>query len=244
MRRHGAREMGKSREIVQRCGNFCRATKPVARIPGDPVRIGGAGAYHAGDLLGQGAPEGGRRVGVVEMVERRLAARHRLCGGKAGLVGGIVLRQQQIGFGQVLQMDKGPGTLHPGRADLRGRGAGSRHRAPSSRHAARLRPPPPRRRVGLSGSAPTPTITARRGAKDTRACVAQHRGSSPAPRRARPASRTACPNSADRSGNTSRKRPDTRRVTSRRGRSRSVIGSTSMPDTRSLTRRPRPGARR
>ena len=36
------------------------------------------------------------------MVERRLAACDGLCGGKACLVIGVILRQEKIGFGQIL----------------------------------------------------------------------------------------------------------------------------------------------
>ena len=46
--------------------------------------------------------------------------------------------------------------------------------------------------------------------------------------------RTACPNSAESPGNTSRNSPDTLRVTSIRGRSSSVIGRISTPETRPL----------
>src|SRR3546814_18237725 len=65
-----------------------------------------AGAYHAGDLFGQGARNGAPRIAIVEVVERRRTTDQRLGSGKARLVRGIIGGQQQIGFGQVLKIDR------------------------------------------------------------------------------------------------------------------------------------------
>jgi hypothetical protein len=73
-----------------------------------PCRIGGAGAGDAGDFLGQRAGAGGVGAGGVKVVKRgRGRAQPGHGGGKARLMRGIVAGQQQVGFGQVLRMDKG-----------------------------------------------------------------------------------------------------------------------------------------
>jgi hypothetical protein len=79
MGRDGARQMGKGAQMVERGGQFCPAAKAVAHHARDPAGMGGAGAHHAGDFLGQRAGDGPGGVVAVEVIERGLLAPTAAC---------------------------------------------------------------------------------------------------------------------------------------------------------------------
>lgn len=68
--------------------------------------------HHTRDFLLQGSRARAGRIAIVEVIERRRAARQRLRRGKARFMRGIVHAEQQVGLGQVLQMHEGIGTRH------------------------------------------------------------------------------------------------------------------------------------
>ena len=145
MRGHRVGQMRKGGHVVQRRRDFGGAAEAVAHHAVGPGRIGGAGAHDAGNLFGQGA--GARRVRArgVEVIERwRCAAEACHGGGKARLVRGIVGREQQIGFRQILHMDEAVGRRKPRLERRRGRGciAPSASIAQSRTLRARPRPQP------------------------------------------------------------------------------------------------------
>ncbi len=114
MRRHGAGEMSESGHMLQRRRDLGSAAKTMPHHAGDPGRIGGARADDAGDLLGQRARVRLLGTGRIEVIERRSCRAEMSCRRRnAGLMRGIVGGEQEIGFRQVLKMDKGVGGNEP-----------------------------------------------------------------------------------------------------------------------------------
>ena len=113
MRLHYARQMGETRHMVERRGDFGGACVAMALHARDPARVRRAGADDAGDFFAQAAGAGIIGPGVVEVIERGFPARHTLRGGEPGLVPDVVHRKEEVGFRQVLRVHEGLRPLHP-----------------------------------------------------------------------------------------------------------------------------------
>ena len=70
-------------KIVDRFGDLRRAAMPVPHLPGKPARIGEPTAHNAGDLALQAAGARPRRIGEVEMRQRRRPPERAIGGAKA-----------------------------------------------------------------------------------------------------------------------------------------------------------------
>ena len=104
-----AGEVREGAEVIERRGDLRATAEAVAHHAVDPGRMCRAGVDDAGDLLVERAGPGVVRIACVEMVERGAAPRDRLRGGEAGLVRGVVRGEEEVGFGQVLDVDEGIG---------------------------------------------------------------------------------------------------------------------------------------
>ena len=97
-------------EIVDRFGDLRRAAMPVPHLPGKPARIGEPAAQNARDLALQAAGPRPRRIGEIEMCQRRRPAERAIGGAEAALE----LREgrtcENIGLRHVLHMNERVGS--------------------------------------------------------------------------------------------------------------------------------------
>ena len=203
---------------LQRRGNLGGTAKTMPHHAGDPGRIGRACADDAGDFLGQ-RPRvrllGPRRIEATAMVRR--TTRRRRGRRDACFMRGVIRGEQKIGLRRVLDVHESIGGCEP-RLDA-GRSGCIAPSAENAQDDADSQASPAASRVSAvkaSGIAdrPTPYWPGRGG---TRARRGDDRDSRRPPPRALRAPRRR-PRTLRKAGEASRNRPDTRSVTSIRGR--------------------------
>ncbi len=224
--------MREAAQMVERRGDLGSASKAVAHHPLDPAWVRGAGMDGAGDLLGQRARLGMGRIARVEMIERRRAfPQRRPRRREPRLMRGIIGGQQQVAFGQVVEMDKGLRPRHPRGDPVRIAPVAIVERGGRGGEPALPRLDP-RRFVVTRIRVQPDAIAPRRGAIDARGSLSDKR----VPVR-RFVARGQRPHRLSEQCDQMRKgvaeQPDTRSVTSTRGRSKRISGITSNPVTRS-----------
>ena len=104
--RHGARGLREVDEAVHRLGEFGRAARPVAHLPGDEARIDRARAHDARQRRRQRTRTRPRRIGVSSMMRSGAAAERGRSRGKAADEGDVFRAFEQIARRIVAGMDQ------------------------------------------------------------------------------------------------------------------------------------------
>ena len=254
------RGRGEGEEVVDRGGDLGGALVAVAHDAGDPARVGRAAADDASQFLAQAADarrlraangrcarppaRGPRAAGRRGRARPRTGSSRRCRGGRArGCPGCAARRRSRRAALRASPARRGPRSRrHRHSRSSRDRPRRDRPRRPRSARRSGSAARPRRRRASTRrpGSRPaarplpdaTPSVfeRCRSAATATASGLTAAGSSSAATARAAESTRSISP------GKASRKKPDTRNVTSTRGRSSTEAGRISNPVTRPLDR--------
>ena len=125
---HRPREVLKRGHVFERHRDLGRAPEAMPAHTRDPSGMAGAGMNDTGNFFRKRTCARTVRVGCIEMVETRRTScdtGDALGGGEPCFMRGIILGQQQIGFGQILCVHESRSVCHTGAyaaAILRGAG--------------------------------------------------------------------------------------------------------------------------